>query len=86
MSVSAWGCRGGSDVERLAAAAFVAHVGVVELEALVQSFAHEIQLGAVIVREDILGKVSHKIPTHLNYQVHIKNESMTNTPPTLAAL
>ena len=38
----------------------------------------------VIVREDILGKVSHKIPTHLNYQVHIKNESMTNTPPTLA--
>ena len=38
----------------------------------------------VIVREDILGKVSHKIPTHLNYQVHIKNESMTNTPPTFA--
>ena len=38
----------------------------------------------VIVREDILGKVSHKIPTHLNYQVHIKNESMTNTPPTIA--
>ena len=38
----------------------------------------------IIVREDILGKVSHKIPTHLDYQVHIKNESMTNTPPTFA--
>ena len=38
----------------------------------------------VIVREDILGKVTHKIPTYLNYQVHIKNQSMTNTPPTFA--
>ena len=36
----------------------------------------------VIVREDILGKVERKIPTHLNYQIHIKNESMANTPPT----
>ena len=38
----------------------------------------------VIVREDILGKVSRLIPTMLDYQVHIKNESMANTPTTFA--
>ncbi|HYG16095.1 MAG TPA: 3-phosphoserine/phosphohydroxythreonine transaminase [Bacteroidia bacterium] len=35
----------------------------------------------VIVREDILGKVTRKIPTMLNYKTHIKGESMFNTPP-----
>ena len=38
----------------------------------------------VIIREDILGKVSRVIPTLLDYQVHIKNESMANTPSTYA--
>jgi phosphoserine aminotransferase len=35
----------------------------------------------VIIREDILGKVKHKIPTMLDYKTHIENESMFNTPP-----
>jgi phosphoserine aminotransferase len=35
----------------------------------------------VIVREDVLGKVSRHIPAMLNYKVHIKGESMYNTPP-----
>ncbi|MAP54833.1 3-phosphoserine/phosphohydroxythreonine transaminase [Altibacter sp.] len=34
----------------------------------------------VVVKEDILGKVSRKIPSMLNYQVHISKESMFNTP------
>jgi len=34
----------------------------------------------VIVKEDLLGKVSRKIPSMLNYQVHIAKESMFNTP------
>lgn len=34
-----------------------------------------------IVREDILGKVSHYIPTMMDYSVHIKDNSMFNTPP-----
>lgn len=38
----------------------------------------------VIVREDILGKVDRKIPTMLNYQTHIKEGSMFNTPPCFA--
>lgn len=38
----------------------------------------------VIVREDILGKVSRYIPTMLDYQVHVKNESMANTPATFS--
>lgn len=37
----------------------------------------------IIVREDILGKVDRPIPTMLNYQTHIKEGSMFNTPPTL---
>jgi phosphoserine aminotransferase len=37
----------------------------------------------VIVREDILGKVDRPIPTMLNYQTHIDNGSMFNTPPCL---
>lgn len=35
----------------------------------------------VIVKDDILGKVDRKIPTMLNYQTHIDNGSMFNTPP-----
>lgn len=35
----------------------------------------------VIVRDDILGKVTRKIPTMLNYKTHIKEGSMFNTPP-----
>lgn len=35
----------------------------------------------VIVREDILDRVSRKIPSMLDYKVHIKGESMYNTPP-----
>lgn len=38
----------------------------------------------VIVREDILGKVFRIIPTMLDYQEYIKNDSMTNTPTTFA--
>ena len=38
----------------------------------------------VIVKEDILGKVSRKIPSMLDYQVHIDKESMFNTPPVFA--
>jgi phosphoserine aminotransferase len=35
----------------------------------------------VIVREDILGKVSRYLPTMLDYRTHIKEASMFNTPP-----
>lgn len=35
----------------------------------------------VVVREDILGKVSRKIPAMLDYKEHIKAGSMYNTPP-----
>lgn len=34
-----------------------------------------------IVRKDALGKVSHYIPTMLNFQTHIDGGSMFNTPP-----
>ena len=34
-----------------------------------------------IVKEDALGQVDRKIPTMLNYQTHIDNGSMYNTPP-----
>ncbi len=34
----------------------------------------------VVVKEDILGQVSRKIPSMLDYQVHISKESMFNTP------
>ena len=37
----------------------------------------------VIVREDILGKVSRAIPTMLDYRTHTTNGSMFNTPPVL---
>lgn len=35
----------------------------------------------VIVKDEILGKTGRNIPTMLNYQTHIKAESMFNTPP-----
>lgn len=35
----------------------------------------------VIVREDVLGKVSRYLPTMLDYRTHIKEGSMFNTPP-----
>ncbi|HKJ42940.1 MAG TPA: 3-phosphoserine/phosphohydroxythreonine transaminase [Sunxiuqinia sp.] len=35
----------------------------------------------VIIRNDILGKVDHPVPTMLNYQTHIDAGSMFNTPP-----
>jgi len=35
----------------------------------------------VIVKEDILGKVSRKIPSMMDYKVHISKGSMFNTPP-----
>jgi phosphoserine aminotransferase len=35
----------------------------------------------VIVRKDILGKVSRAIPSMMNYQIHIDKETMFNTPP-----
>lgn len=35
----------------------------------------------VVVKEDILGKVSRTIPSMLNYQVQIDKDSMFNTPP-----
>lgn len=38
----------------------------------------------VIVKEDALGKVSRAIPSMLDYRVHIKGESMYNTPPVFA--
>ncbi|HQH41621.1 MAG TPA: 3-phosphoserine/phosphohydroxythreonine transaminase [Bacteroidales bacterium] len=37
----------------------------------------------VIIRNDILGKVSRPIPSMLNYQLHIENNSLYNTPPVL---
>lgn len=37
----------------------------------------------VIVKDDILGKMTRPIPTMLNYKTHIEKESMFNTPPVL---
>lgn len=38
----------------------------------------------VIIKDEILGKVERPIPTMLNYQTHIDNGSMFNTPPCVA--
>lgn len=35
----------------------------------------------VVVKEDILGKVSRKIPSMMDYKIHIGKSSMFNTPP-----
>lgn len=37
----------------------------------------------VIVKDDLLGKVSRHIPTMLDYRTHIAEDSMFNTPPVL---
>ncbi len=37
----------------------------------------------IIVKNDILGKVSRHIPSMLDYRIHIENGSMYNTPPVL---
>ncbi len=38
----------------------------------------------IIVKEDVLGKLSRPIPSMLDYRTHIKGESMFNTPPVFA--
>jgi phosphoserine aminotransferase len=38
----------------------------------------------VVIKEDILGKVSKPIPNILNYKMHIEKESMYNTPAVFA--
>ncbi|MDH8702490.1 phosphoserine aminotransferase [Dysgonomonadaceae bacterium PH5-43] len=37
----------------------------------------------IIVKDELLGKVSRTIPTMLDYRTHIKDGSMFNTPPVL---
>jgi len=41
-------------------------------------------LAFVIIKEDILGKVSRPIPSMLDYKLHIENNSLYNTPPVIA--
>ncbi len=38
----------------------------------------------VIINPDILGKIERKIPSMLDYKIHIKNNSLYNTPPVFA--
>jgi phosphoserine aminotransferase len=38
----------------------------------------------VVIKEDILGKVSRKIPSIMDYKIHIDKGSMFNTPPVFA--
>ncbi|MFM1877465.1 MAG: hypothetical protein RLZZ241_331 [Bacteroidota bacterium] len=38
----------------------------------------------VIIKKDLLGKVTRAIPSMLDYRVHIAKESMFNTPPVFA--
>ena len=38
----------------------------------------------VVIKEDILGNVSRKIPSIMDYKVHIDKSSMFNTPPVFA--
>lgn len=38
----------------------------------------------VVIKDGLLGKVSRKIPSMLNYAVHLEKESMFNTPPVFA--
>ena len=38
----------------------------------------------IIIKEDVLGKVTRPLPTILDYRTHIKAESMFNTPPVFA--
>lgn len=41
-------------------------------------------VNVVIIKKDILGKVVRKLPTMMDYRVHIENGSMVNTPPVFA--
>lgn len=41
-------------------------------------------VNVVIVNKNILGKVQRKLPTMMDYRVHIENGSMLNTPPVFA--
>ena len=38
----------------------------------------------VVIKEDVLGKVSRKIPSMMDYKVHLRKSSMFNTPPVFA--
>jgi len=38
----------------------------------------------VIIKNDILGRVNRKIPSMLDYSIHIENNSLYNTPPCVA--
>ncbi len=38
----------------------------------------------VVIKEDVLGKVSRRIPSMMDYKVHINKSSMFNTPPVFA--
>ena len=38
----------------------------------------------VVIKEDVLGKVSRKIPSMMDYKTHISKGSMFNTPPVFA--
>jgi len=38
----------------------------------------------VVIKEDILGKVSRHIPSMMDYKVHLSKSSMFNTPPVFA--
>ncbi|WP_375324391.1 3-phosphoserine/phosphohydroxythreonine transaminase [Flagellimonas sp. GZD32] len=38
----------------------------------------------VVVKEDIMGKITRKIPSMLDYSVHVSKDSMFNTPPVFA--
>ncbi len=39
-------------------------------------------LTIVIIRDDLIGNALPETPTMFNYKVHVKNDSMYNTPPT----
>src|SRR5579863_2134660 len=41
-------------------------------------------VNVVIVKKDILGQVTRKLPTMMDYRAHIENGSMLNTPPVFA--
>jgi phosphoserine aminotransferase len=41
-------------------------------------------VNVLIINKNVLGKVTRKIPTILDYQIHIENGSMLNTPPVFA--
>lgn len=38
----------------------------------------------VIVKDELLGKTGRNLPSYLDYQLHIKKDSMFNTPPVFA--